>query len=104
MRKQKLLLNKSKLLLLAENTKMSKSKLILSKSKLILSKSKLILSKQNGIFTMNFSLGDRPFQFYYGMLCTKLAYSGFGERRSLVGLKSKIERWALQYHHCTSKQ
>ncbi|MEH1817010.1 MAG: hypothetical protein V7K26_09810 [Nostoc sp.] len=28
------------------------------------------------------SLGDRTFQFYYGTLCTKLAYSGFGGRRS----------------------
>ncbi|WP_375471216.1 hypothetical protein [uncultured Nostoc sp.] len=31
---------------------------------------------------MNFSLGDRAFQFYYGMLCTKLAYCGFWGRRS----------------------
>ncbi|MEH2267943.1 MAG: hypothetical protein V7K68_05845 [Nostoc sp.] len=34
------------------------------------------------------SLGDRIFQFYRGTLCTKLAYSGFWERRSRRFVKS----------------
>ncbi|MCF2148484.1 hypothetical protein IQ276_019040 [Desmonostoc muscorum LEGE 12446] len=34
------------------------------------------------------SLSDRTFQFDRGTLCTKLAYSGFWERRSRIYAKS----------------